>query len=126
MARLENRLLVGASDHEADLLYACGLLTREPLIWLDGGGGRPVLVAPAALAEAARKKFTGFDVRIAAEVVPRGRHPQAPGRTEAEARRRAGEFSPRPRPLAPPAEGEGEDPVALPPAASGQVRRRGE
>ncbi len=76
MARSEHRLLVGSSDHNPDMLYATGLLTREPLIWLKGEG-KPVVVSGRGFSTSAQKALPRLQLFTAAQVVGKGRSEDA-------------------------------------------------
>lgn len=72
MARSEHRLLVGSSDHHPDLLYATGLLAREPIIWLKGSG-QAVVVTAKDLPAASQKTLPKVQILTASQVVAKGR-----------------------------------------------------
>ena len=76
MARSEHRLLIGSSDHNPDLLYATGLLTRKPFVWLEGTG-KPVVVMETNLATASQKTLPKLHVLTASQVVGKGRSNEA-------------------------------------------------
>lgn len=68
MARSESRLLVGSPDHNADLLYATGLLIREPVIWLEDAG-RPLLVTSQHFSKARKKTFKNTELLTPSQIV---------------------------------------------------------
>ena len=71
MARSEHLLLVGSSEQHPDLLYATGLLTREPFIWLRDAR-QAVIVTAGRLSPAAQKAFQKLQILTPSQVAGKG------------------------------------------------------